>query len=136
MLFAVTRSISHKAPSAKRCIKTVDNMIVIATVVEPSHKAPSAKRCIKTWRECRWGSPRLRCHKAPSAKRCIKTYRQREYRETPGAVIKHRAPNGALRRQNQNPNALTSPVIKHRAPNGALRPPMPTDLDNLTALRS
>ena len=38
-------------------------------------------------------------------------------------VIKHRAPNGALRLEHMGiPMRLLVWVIKHRAPNGALRP--------------
>ena len=66
-----------------------------------SHKAPSAKRCIKTWTRSAALCP-ARC-----------------------AVIKHRAPNGALRRFDEGLHVLDGgvEVIKHRAPNGALRPP-------------
>ena len=38
---------SHKAPSAKRCIKTAMGLTRTRLTV-PCHKAPSAKRCIKT----------------------------------------------------------------------------------------
>ena len=37
------------------------------------------------------------------------------------AVIKHRAPNGALRLKSEALVDLVQRVIKHRAPNGALR---------------
>ena len=37
----------QKAPSAKRCIKTLD-LIRETHRVPPGQKAPSAKRCIKT----------------------------------------------------------------------------------------
>ena len=37
----------QKAPSAKRCIKTVPGEILVA-LVSDGQKAPSAKRCIKT----------------------------------------------------------------------------------------
>ena len=39
----------------------------------PRHKAPSAKRCIKTCNSPHLHSSQLIGHKAPSAKRCIKT---------------------------------------------------------------
>ncbi|EJN51359.1 hypothetical protein HMPREF1138_0843 [Actinomyces sp. ICM58] len=38
----------QKAPSAKRCIKTVMPAVEGTTTVVPGQKAPSAKRCIKT----------------------------------------------------------------------------------------
>ena len=38
----------QKAPSAKRCIKTVTQMSVFLGVAWSGQKAPSAKRCIKT----------------------------------------------------------------------------------------
>ena len=61
----------QKAPSAKRCIKTLDSLRRRLDD-KVGQKAPSAKRCIKTHA--------LTCskflyssQKAPSAKRCIKT---------------------------------------------------------------
>ena len=61
-------------------------------------------------------------HKAPSAKRCIKTEYDAVSERAAPAVIKHRAPNGALRRSAVADFTVAStPVIKHRAPNGALR---------------
>ena len=38
----------HKAPSAKRCIKTEWSAEFLARYGYEGHKAPSAKRCIKT----------------------------------------------------------------------------------------
>ena len=93
-------------------------------IVQNSQKAPSAKRCIKTLREVpthRARCPCVRKHrapkgalrrkpvpeqerpashgqKAPSAKRCIKTTAHHSSRSRPRAVRKHRAPKGALRR--------------------------------------
>ena len=64
---------SQKAPSAKRCIKTVGVHLVEVPVVR-RQKAPSAKRCIKT-RRCAVRGSRCWRQKAPSAKRCIKTGR-------------------------------------------------------------
>ena len=44
-------------------------------------------------------------------------------------VIKHRAPNGALRRTDSFfMGSEINVVIKHRAPNGALRPKILSDL--------
>ena len=61
------------------------------------------------------------CHKAPSAKRCIKTINENEPIKASNIVIKHRAPNGALRQAAGPVVGAVSGVIKHRAPNGALR---------------
>ena len=88
--------LGQKAPSAKRCIKTVRfgipsrvpfpsvrkhrapkgalrlSAMLSAVFLMPGQKAPSAKRCIKTssaWTPPTWSV----CQKAPSAKRCIKT---------------------------------------------------------------
>ena len=65
--------------------------------VTKGHKAPSAKRCIKTGSQEDAHRARYTRHKAPSAKRCIKT--EGDVMVTTGRweVIKHRAPNGALR---------------------------------------
>ena len=46
----------QKAPSAKRCIKTL-SVDVLAHGVSPGQKAPSAKRCIKTAQS--WGEEAL-----------------------------------------------------------------------------
>ena len=43
----VLERVRHKAPSAKRCIKTGDER-ADSHDSKPGHKAPSAKRCIKT----------------------------------------------------------------------------------------
>ena len=98
---------SQKAPSAKRCIKTLQcDALQSCTIL--GQKAPSAKRCIKTSsqrlpgnhhrlvRKHRAPNGALRqcdvyqsciilmsCQKAPSAKRCIKTLRMREHTQLP-----------------------------------------------------
>ena len=91
----------QKAPSAKRCIKTILELLFIFVRHGDGQKAPSAKRCIKTWNclPVAVHSPSVRKHrapkgalrheaaivptlvvvvdqKAPSAKRCIKTARR------------------------------------------------------------
>ena len=141
---AAARVIKHRAPNG-----ALRRFLPIATLESPfsfSHKAPSAKQCIKTAsspRSCRTDP----CHKAPSAKRCIKTGEPgRGECRVVSFVIKHRAPNGALRHQrlsthncirgcHKAPSAngalrlergelaveRLGCVIKHRAPNGALR---------------
>ena len=61
----------QKAPSARRCIKT-DCRDELIPVERLGQKAPSARRCIKTEEDSSCGS----CdhgQKAPSARRCIKT---------------------------------------------------------------
>ena len=134
----------HKAPSAKRHIKTgrprsrcrTRNLVIkhrapngalrpaqpASTVsVRSGHKGPSIKRSIKT-SGTRASSSRSLGHKAPSAKRRIKTAACRWTRRTgPPRVIKHRAPSGALRLlalQVALPVGIT--VRQHQAPNGAL----------------
>ena len=133
----------HKAPSARRCIKTGTCREV--GTGRQCHKAPSARRCIKTG-TCREVGTGRQCHKAPSARRCIKTGPQVARPRVGVQVIKHRAPDGALRLlvvdlngdtliRHKAPSArrciktlrtstrtrTLRPVIKHRAPNGALR---------------
>ena len=60
-------------------------------------------------------------HKAPSTKRCIKTLEGEEIGVHAHVVIKHRAPNGALRPGATLYEWQTYDVIKRRALNGALR---------------
>ena len=62
----------QKAPSTRRCIKT--NRSVRTGLMSSSQKAPSTRRCIKTLpfrRVHHW----TWCQKAPSTRRCIKTNR-------------------------------------------------------------
>ena len=127
-----TRSTSktcQKAPSAKRCIKTVPQALVgvcLTCVVRKhrapkgalrphpsaksvrsrlrSQKAPSAKRCIKTAATSPVRPSNSMCQKAPSAKRCIKTLDEPAVKPEILDVRKHRAPKGALR---QNPSPLS-----------------------------
>ena len=61
----------QKAPSAKRCIKTIDEAADAPELV--GQKAPSAKRCIKTNAALQEEVVGRAGQKAPSAKRCIKT---------------------------------------------------------------
>ena len=91
-----------------------------------SHKAPSAKRCIKTWTRSAALCP-ARCavikHRAPNG--ALRLCSASSDDKILLVVIKHRAPNGALRRFDEGLHVLDGgvEVIKHRAPNGALRPP-------------
>ena len=62
----------QKAPSAIRCIKTVDTRPGLGAVIV-GQKAPSAIRCIKTLPSYWCASTYFGCQKAPSAIRCIKT---------------------------------------------------------------
>ena len=112
----------QKAPSAKRCIKTIDLEVLhslangvrkhrapngalrqlvsglLAVGVKESQKAPSAKRRIKTPRCPEPKSGVLPCQKAPNAKRCIKTWRPWSARDRcRRPVRKHQAPKGALK---------------------------------------
>ena len=99
-------------------------------------KAPSAKRCIKTVK-ARVNEPGAHVgQKAPSAKRCIKTSTTRAATATARRVRKHRAPNGALRQSKLDDVllAFSFSVRKHRAPNGALRPFRHTEHHELTDL--
>ena len=85
------------------------------------HKAPSAKRCIKTYSGRDSPATARDGNKAPSAKRCIKM-RHRTMTSPTMRVLKHRAPNGALRQRIvELLRQILNLVIKHRAPNGALR---------------
>ena len=96
----------HKAPSAKRCIKTgdvadeeaapadgvikhrarngalrPDAAFLNRCIDRQSHKAPSANQCIKTaHRPCTRCRSAHQGYKAPSSKRCIKTRPFRRYR--------------------------------------------------------
>ena len=88
--------IRQKAPSAKRCIKT-QNDLSVDVLIHARQKAPSAKRCIKTGEGVGIWSPENTRQKAPSAKRCIKTRPLSTPAFTPPSVRKHRAPKGALR---------------------------------------
>ena len=116
------RVIKHRAPNGAL---RLGSPVHEARAVQARHKAPSAKRRIKTrgWR----GSAGCRHtrHKEQSAKRRIKTCPAGEQGPLPIAVsvIKHRAPNRALRPLvNDNlVNSQVKCVIKHQAPNGALR---------------
>ena len=91
---------SQKAPSAKRCIKTVYREIDES--FEDGQKAPSAKRCIKTAAHFGRELLRMACQKAPSAKRCIKTFEVVRVDHGAESVRKHRAPKGALRPQTES----------------------------------
>ena len=62
----------QKAPSAKRCIKTISQLPARRPGLH-SQKARSAKRCIKTLLRESGNLTRVFGQKAPSAKRCIKT---------------------------------------------------------------
>ena len=90
--------LGQKAPSAKRCIKT--QLGVELEEVAECQKAPSAKRCIKTASLLESKLELLKRQKAPSAKRCIKTQAGDIVGALLQAVRKHRAPKGALRRNN------------------------------------
>ena len=133
-------SVCHKAPSAKRCIKTQYDRQPSRTCCL-RQKAPSAKRCIKTtvpsagrqWpirvRKHRAPKGALRpranatdkdfatlCQKAPSAKRCIKTPRSCRTRQScTSSVRKHRAPKGALRPMRSEDN-VARPLMSQKAP--------------------
>ena len=134
---------SQKAPSAKRCIKTVAAVIVETTRrVVRKHRAP--KGALRPeWRCARCRFPRVRKHrapkgalrrvtysdtnadmssqKAPSAKRCIKT----DFTTSAeGFVRSQKAPSAkrciktaGVQRHVRCPRC----VRKHRAPKGALR---------------
>ena len=86
-------------------------------------KAPSAKRCIKTVRSFRSSGGRFPRQKAPSAKRCIKTLAPMIGTAFHLYLVrKHRAPKGALRQfLGCHPYSFLTYVRKHRAPKGALR---------------
>ena len=120
--FSLTCISCHKAPSAKRCIKTSLPWCCSAPYLR-RHKAPSAKRCIKTRVSISeiWSSPRVIKHRAPNGalKRCCSRSGSGNRRPR---VIKHRAPNGALKPLTRRSEGYAVTVIKHRAPNGALKP--------------
>ena len=110
----------HRAPKgALRHSKT----IILRPVLKVRQKAPSAKRCIKTMETPSANRQTTLSQKAPSAKRCIKTGCSSPLRSTRRRVRKHRAPKGALRPGATPFPRPTSPlsVRKHRAPKGALR---------------
>jgi len=86
--------IKHRAPNGALRRGIVSDSV--GCVIE-SHKAPSTKRCIKTCQTTGCQPLRAYCHKAPSAKRCIKTIGEFVVVDELIEVIKHRAPNGALR---------------------------------------
>ena len=111
----------QKAPSAKRCIKTSLLDLPELAILRLGQKAPSAKRCIKTTGGALLCHAQLTSQKAPSAKRCIKTTTGRTDRASTTSVRKHRAPKGALRPASTRPAYGQSTVRKHRAPKGALR---------------
>ena len=92
-MWAATR---QKAPSAKRCIKTVQGLVHRHLVhYVRKHRAPKGalRRAQTPSRTC----SRAARQKAPSAKRCIKT-RGHRLLVLASLVRKHRAPKGALRR--------------------------------------
>ena len=138
--------VGHKAPSAKRCIKTARATFSVSRpTIVIKHRAPNG--ALRPWRTVTARYTESMGHKAPSAKRCIKTIEHVSVRLQPLQVIKHRAPNGALRLFSGRRELLSvaghkAPsakrciktgerfgfgtagddlVIKHRAPNGALR---------------
>ena len=139
----------QKAPSAKRCIKTLGcrGLEGVGVCLVRKHrapkgalrrfnvrphtvsacegqKAPSAKRCIKTWGAGtfrRGGSECVRKHRAPKGALGPLAH---GVAEIPGerGVRKHRAPKGALRHFRRGRQGLGGYVVrKHRAPKGALR---------------
>ena len=117
-------SAGQKAPSAKRCIKTLVPQQLATSTYACRQKAPSTKRCIKTCKSqvarqaCCPG--RVRKHRAPNGALRLLT-RVRHF-DVGSLVRKHRAPNGALRPQKQGQKyPRAHPVRKHRAPKGALR---------------
>ena len=112
-------SASQKAPSAKRCIKTLAALFALTSSV--SQKAPSAKRCIKTsnFPTMELFTADVRKHRAPKGA-------LRHRLDDAGGnhrcrVKKHRAPKGALRPTTPKTRSQPSCVRKHRAPKGALR---------------
>ena len=143
-------SVSQKAPSAKRCIKTHLNAFGEHCVEHNVRKHRAPKGALRP-REAQLAGLITQSQKAPSAKRCIKTISP-----TCVSVVlvvrKHRAPKGALRRRTRSPRGYQRPccqkapsakrciktraagtlrahgavVRKHRAPKGALRPIGPT----------
>ena len=83
---------------------------------EARHIASSAKRRIKTqYRSCSHSCPQESRHKAPSAKRCIKTAKSLSSDHRRSQVIKHRAPNGALRQPRDSLRG-SCPSLRHKAP--------------------
>ena len=139
----------HKAPSAKRCIKTLNerdicpNEVIVTKHRAPKgalrhevvastsrahlgHKAPSAKRCIKT-SQIRVVDGEVKAgHKEPSAKRCIKTSPAVPSDLRCPRVTKHRAPKGALRHWTSH-LALLARFPSHKAPSA--KRCIKTDLD-------
>ena len=142
------RQTGQKAPSAKRCIKTVEfGLVLVEPVRVRKHRAP--KGALRLASSTRSKSPSCPGQRAPSAKRCIKTNRScRPHTRALAQVRKQRAPKGALRLTNaasssdshllsqkvpsakrciktrrrlQPPNQVRG-VRKRRAPKGALRP--------------
>ena len=115
------RQTGQKAPSAKRCIKTVEfGLVLVEPIRVRKHRAP--KGALRLASSTRSKSPSCPGQRAPSAKRCIKTRRRLQPPNQVRGVRKRRAPKGALR-----------PVVslacvgvvdhrarKHRAPKGAL----------------
>ena len=106
----------QKAPSAKRCIKTLTNEL-FQVEPPPSQKAPSAKRCIKTQFHLRVGRDIREMSES--------TERQKVHQDLSNwsaplfdrAVRKHRAPKGALRQLSDAAlGVVVADVRKHQAP--------------------
>ena len=146
-------SVSQKAPSAKRCIKTHLNAFGEHCVEHNVRKHRAPKGALRPFQIFLVQTLVNEGQKAPSAKRCIKTGRiQVKPFPSRRLVRKHRAPKGALRRRTRSPRGYQRPccqkapsakrciktraagtlrahgavVRKHRAPKGALRPIGPT----------
>ena len=139
-------SVSQKAPSAKRCIKTHLNafgehcvehnvrkhrapkgalrpfqIFLVQTLVNEGQKAPSAKRCIKTGRiqVKPFPSRRLvRKHRAPKG-----ALRPREAQLAGLITQSQKAPSAKRRIKTISPTCVSVVLVvrKHRAPKGALR---------------
>ena len=150
---ACAPAFGQKAPSAKRCIKTCQDVCQSgAWLAVRKHRAPRGALRQRPVQGC---FNFVTSQKAPSAKRCIKTGHKNRPHQHVTLVRKHRAPKGALRRRQratplrrrathqkapsakrcikivQKPRPRWSVgVRKHRAPKGALRRESPTQRSN------
>ena len=107
----------RKHPAPEGALRLSRN--IFSSPFYPRQKAPSTRRCIKTLALC-LRHDLLPRQKAPSTTRCIKTPPPGSIRRS-ATVRKHLAPEGALRRKNMTPPFPRVHARKHPAPQGTLR---------------
>ena len=113
----------RKHRASKGALRPVETVLV-GRAQSISQKAPSAKRCIKTQHpmlSAGEGSHQVRKHRAPKGP--LRRVDSSRLAELHVLVRKHRAPNGALRHPTCHHLLFVfDSVRKHRAPKAALRP--------------